>query len=49
VNEPTVIRFVPAEGYADGEWYTLEGIRLSGRPAEKGVYIFNGMKVLVNE
>ena len=47
VDEPTVINFVSADSYADGGWYTLEGIRLSGRPAEKGVYIFNGTKVLV--
>ncbi len=28
-------------------WYTLQGIKLSGRPAESGVYICNGKKVVV--
>lgn len=32
---------------ADGAWYTLQGMRLSERPAAKGIYIHNGRKVLV--
>ena len=28
-------------------WHTLQGIRLSGRPTEKGIYIRNGKKVMV--
>ena len=28
-------------------WHTLQGIRLSGRPTERGVYIRNGKKVMV--
>lgn len=28
-------------------WYTLQGIKLSGRPSESGVYICNGKKVVV--
>ena len=47
INEPTVIRFIEAGRYADGEWYSIQGIRLPARPTEKGVYIFNGHKVLV--
>lgn len=47
IEEPTVIRFIESDRFADGEWYTLQGIRLPGRPADKGVYIFNGNKVLV--
>ena len=47
INEPTVIRFIEAGRFADGEWYTIQGIRLPARPTEKGVYIFNGNKVLV--
>ena len=47
IEEPTIIRFIESDRFADGEWYTLQGIRLPGRPADKGVYIFNGNKVLV--
>jgi hypothetical protein len=29
------------------DWYTLDGIKLNGKPIEKGVYIVNGKKVYV--
>ena len=28
-------------------WYTLDGVRLSGKPTKKGMYINNGKKVIV--
>ena len=28
-------------------WYTLDGVRLSGQPSKKGLYINNGKKVIV--
>jgi len=28
-------------------WYTLQGVQLDGKPAEKGIYIVNGKKVVV--
>jgi len=28
-------------------WYTLDGLRLSGKPTTKGVYINNGKKIVV--
>lgn len=28
-------------------WYTLQGIPLDGQPIEKGVYIFNGKKIMI--
>ena len=31
----------------DNSWYTLEGLKLSGKPTTKGVYINNGRKVVV--
>ncbi len=31
----------------DDGWYTLSGVRLKGKPTEKGVYILNGKKVVV--
>jgi hypothetical protein len=30
-----------------GAWYTLDGRKLAGKPAKKGVYIHNGRKVAV--
>ena len=39
-------------GMENGEWtmenwYTLDGVRLSGKPTKKGMYINNGKKVIV--
>ena len=31
----------------DASWYTLQGIPLDGKPAEKGIYIYNGKKVMI--
>ena len=28
-------------------WYTLDGVRLSGKPSTKGIYINNGKKVII--
>jgi len=30
------------------EWYTLTGVKLEGKPTEKGVYIYNGKKIVIN-
>jgi hypothetical protein len=31
----------------DDSWYTMSGIRLNGEPTEKGIYLFNGKKVVI--
>ena len=31
----------------DASWYTLQGIPLDGKPTEKGIYIYNGKKVMI--
>lgn len=36
----------PREGL-DGVWYTLDGHRLEGQPAQKGIYIYNGKKTVI--
>ena len=46
-NEPTSISFVPAEQLPQEGWTTLQGIKLPGRPTEKGIYIYNGRKQLI--
>ena len=30
-----------------GEWYTLDGRKLSGKPAKAGLYIYNSKKVVI--
>ena len=32
----------------DESWYTLDGQRLNGRPARKGLYIMNGKKMTLD-
>ena len=40
---------VPAViGTTDDGWYTLQGIRLNGKPTERGVYIINRKKVVID-
>ncbi|MBO4315881.1 MAG: S8 family serine peptidase [Prevotella sp.] len=31
----------------DGAWYTVEGIKLQGKPTRKGVYLHNGKSVII--
>ena len=45
-DEPTAISFVHAD-YADGKWYTVGGLQLQKKPAQKGIYIYNGKKIIV--
>jgi hypothetical protein len=36
------------EVFFDSEaWYTIDGIRLDGKPAKSGMYINNGKKVMI--
>ena len=34
-------------GVGRSEWYTMEGVKLSGKPTKSGVYIHNGKKVVI--
>ena len=34
------------DNYTD-KWYTIEGQKLSGKPTKKGVYIYNGKRVVI--
>ena len=46
VNDVTDIHDIEQEGVKANEgWYTLDGRKLSGKPAQKGIYIQNGKKV----
>ena len=45
-DTPTAISFASADN-AIGKWYTTGGVQLQKRPAQKGVYIYNGKKIVV--
>ena len=44
---PTGIRSIDNVGKESGAWYDLQGSRLVGKPAAKGIYINNGNKIVV--
>ncbi len=44
--EPTAISFVRADLTQQG-WYTVDGVKLQGKPQRKGVYIYNGKKKVI--
>ncbi len=46
-DEPTRITFAPVSVTPQEGWYTLQGIRLQGKPAKSGVYIYNGHKRII--
>ncbi len=46
-DEPTAISFVHKDNADGGSWYALNGMRLPRRPMQKGIYIFNGKKVVI--
>ena len=46
-SEATGIRPTPNPSLNGGEWYDLSGRRLSGKPAQEGIYIHNGNKIVI--
>ena len=46
-GEATGIRPTPNPSLNGGEWYDLSGRRLSGKPAQSGIYIHNGNKIVI--
>ena len=45
-DEPTSISFVRS-AYEDGYWYTTNGLKLQRKPTRKGIYIYNGNKIVI--
>lgn len=39
-----VVEHSEPQAVAEDVWYTLQGVRLAGRPSQRGVYIHNGKK-----
>ena len=48
-DDPTAIASIVngQSSMANGQWYTLDGRKLAGKPTAPGVYIINKKKVLV--
>ncbi|MBO4721297.1 MAG: hypothetical protein J5658_15705 [Prevotella sp.] len=47
-NETSGIRSVYDDSrVGEGQWYSLDGRRLNGKPTAKGLYIHNGKKVII--
>ena len=47
-NEVNGVKEVIASlGVNDDSWYTLNGVKLSGKPTKAGLYIHNGKKVII--
>jgi hypothetical protein len=48
-DKATDIQSVGAEQVTvdDNNWYTLQGVKLDGKPTEKGIYIYKGKKVAI--
>lgn len=50
ISESTGMYDVPRTMHnLDGAWYDLQGHRISGKPAARGIYIHNDKKVVVYE
>lgn len=47
IDQPTAITFASVDNIAGEGWYSLQGIKLDGKPSLRGVYIHNGKKVLI--
>ena len=47
LQAPAVISFTSTDRLGGDGWYSLQGIRLQGKPRQKGVYIHNGQKVTI--
>lgn len=46
IEEATAISDIATEGTGVNEgWYTIDGLKLNGKPAQKGIYIKDGVKV----
>lgn len=46
-DAPTGISKVEDTKATAGQWYTINGVKLAGKPTQKGVYINNGRKAVV--
>ena len=45
----TGIKGIAADNEDNGAWYTLDGVKVNGKPTAKGLYIHHGKKVVVDK
>ena len=45
IEEATSIRDIATDNAVSKGWFTIDGRKLNGKPAQKGIYILNGKKV----
>ena len=43
----TAVSGLKRDASAAAQWYTIDGRRLTGKPGQKGLYIHNGRKVVI--
>ena len=48
-NENTAIGTIMADADSNDSWYTIDGLKVIGKPQRKGLYIKNGKKVYFNK
>ena len=48
-NENTAIGTIMADSNDGDSWYTIDGLKVNGKPQRKGLYIKNGKKVFFNK
>ena len=46
-DNATAIELPAIEAAKSGTWYTIDGKKLAGKPTQKGLYICNGLKVVI--
>ncbi len=46
-NQTAIQRLTPDTSTKGETWYSLDGVRLSGKPTAKGIYVNNGRKVII--
>jgi hypothetical protein len=46
-KEPTKIDFTVNNQTSEDGWYTIHGMKLTKKPHQNGVYLFNGKKIIV--
>jgi hypothetical protein len=48
ITAPTAIESLPdGSAIQSGEWYTVDGLKLTGKPTQPGIYIVDGKKVSI--
>ena len=47
-DNTTAIDTLTVDDSCNDSWYSIDGLKLNGKPQRKGLYIYNGKKVFIN-